>query len=182
MKLNVMILSIIFFFLNCASPTQVSIEGENGITAKYKCDAVEHLVLSSDSTLKLMSVETNAMNVDGTSKSWSFIYVKTASSYKWYYFTATFDSVILDSISNPNGVGAAIITQAWVNSFVAANIAESMGGKAFRSSNHDYSIIASVGEAVVPNPIISWYILYRSNIDRSIYKTFNIDARIGIAK
>jgi hypothetical protein len=184
MKSNVMMLSIVFFVLSCSknsSPTQVQVptEGENGITANYKYGAVEHLALSSDSTLKLMSIGTDAMNVDGTSKSWWFIYTRTILPYNGYYFTATFDSIRFDSISTRMGVGSSIITQAWVNSCVAAQIAESDGGKAFRSSNPDCSIYASVGEAVVPNPIVSWYIMYRSNIDRSIYKTFNIDARIA---
>jgi hypothetical protein len=180
MKSSILTLSLCFLVLCCSKeglPTQAPLEGENGITASYKADAVEHLALSSDSTLKLMSIETNAMNVDGTSKSWLFMYCRTLSPFRGYYFTATLDSIIFDSISTRVPVGSAFISQTWVNSSIAAQIAESMGGKTFRSSNPDCSITADLGEPVVPNPAVSWWIMYRSITDATKYQSFTFDAR-----
>jgi hypothetical protein len=180
MKPHAVTLSLCFLFLSCSKevlPTQTPLEGENGITAGYKLDAVEKLALATDSTLNLMSIETGAMNIDGTSRSWQFMYCTSLMPPRAYYFTATFCSIVLDSISTRVGVGSGLIRQKWINSSDAARIAESMGGRAFRSGNPECSISAHLGEPVVPDPIVSWWIMYSSNTDAAKYQLFTVDAR-----
>jgi hypothetical protein len=185
MKSSIFILLLCLLFLCCSksgSPFPAALDGANGMTAHFKLNAVEQLARASDSTLQLVSVGTNAMNTNGTSRSWSFTYARTALPVKMYFFTATFDSVILDSISSRILTGAGVITQEWINSSVAAELAENHGGKLFRQDNPDCPIQAKLGQAVVPSPFIAWYITYRSGVQAAIYRTFNIDAHITAPK
>ncbi len=183
MKSTVIVLPLCLLFFSCSKTVPpAALDGVNGITAAYKLRAVEQMAHASGSALQLVSVGTNAMHIDGTSKSWSFTYVRTSLPVAMYFFTATFDSVLLDSVSGRALTGAGVITQDWINSTVAAELAENNGGRLFRQNNADYSIRANLGQAVVPSPFIAWYITYRSDVQPAIYRTFNIGARITAPK
>jgi hypothetical protein len=159
-------------------PPQLRAIRDTSVTPFDKLKAVEHLALSSDSSLKLMSIATSSMNLDGSSRAWSFVYGRATPPAATYFFTATPDAVTLDSIASREHPGGALITQDWVNSSVAAELAEDNGGKSFREINPECSIQAYLRQSEVPKPTLAWFITYRSLVHPATYRTFNIGARV----
>ena len=153
------------------------IERKGSMTAKYRYDQVAAAAKALDNTLKFRAVRSRNVSANGTSPSWSYEFGMTIPPYDHYYFTATYDSVSFDSTSGAT-VGSAFITHAWMNSSEALTVAEGHGGRAFRSSNPDVTIQASLGEAVVPDPVTCWYIVYRSTVN-SMFMHVSIDATTG---
>jgi hypothetical protein len=73
----------------------------------------------------------------------------------------------------------AVITRRWVDSDSALVIAELNGGLMFRRQNPQCTISASLGEAVVPDPIMKWWIVYRSRANNSTALFVTVDAAGG---
>ena len=164
------------------SPTGILVEGKDNISANNRFADVRKLAQSVDSTLKLIIIWSRNVNEDGLASSWIFSYGTPNPPPTYYYFTATFDSVRMDSVSGGGLVGAAFITHAWMNSNAALEIAETNGGQGFRSANPGYAIGASLGEPVVPSPSTCWYLTYRSTMDPDKYLNVTIDATMGYVK
>jgi hypothetical protein len=188
--------SIILFALFCLfvvsckkeeSPTQTDsksvtvTEKRDSITANYQYSQVISAAIVRDSTVRFKGIIGNNLNTNGTSHSWSYKFGMTVSPFKYYHFTAVYDSIKFDSTSRTT-TGDAFITHTWINSCNAMDIAEANGGMQFRTNNPDYTVRASLGEAVVPNAFTYWYITYRSNINSSVYLNLTIDATTGIVK
>lgn len=169
------------------SPTQTDsklvpiTEKRDSITANYQYNQVASAAIALDNTVRFKGIIGSNLSTKGTSHSWSYKFGMTVSPFKYYHFTAVFDSIKFDSTSNST-VGDAFITHTWINSCNAMDIAEANGGKQFRTNNPDFTIHASLGEAVVPNALTCWYITYRSNINSSVYLMITIDATTGIVK
>jgi hypothetical protein len=183
MKMYNIVVVFFLFLISCESTTENIIESENHITASYRYDEIEKYAKSLDSSLRLKSVSSNNLNYDGTSSSWSYKYSKvldSAFTSQYYYFSSFYGSIALDSVVNrETTIGDAFISKSWLNSNDAMRIAEKNGGKQFRTSNSNYYITASLGEAVVPNSNPFWYIKYTLYGDKNNYVVFNINAVTG---
>ena len=161
-------------------PDEFFEESEEGITAGYKYIGVRAAVLDVDTSADLVSITADAMNPNGTALAWSYKFRSSISPYVSYYYTATYGVVRYDSLSILMTCGDARITHSWVNSNVAADIAESQGGEAFRRNNPDCAIRAGLGEPVVPNPSVWWHFTYQSRSDPSKRLMVSIDAASAI--
>jgi len=190
MKSIVPVVLFCLFVISCKkeeSPTQTDsksvpvTEKRDSITANYQYIQVVSAAIALDSTVRFKGVIGSNLNTNGTAHSWSYKFGMTVSPFKYYHFTAVYDSIKFDSVSNST-VGDAFITHTWINSCDALDIAEANSGKQFRTNNPDFTISASLGEAVVPNALTCWYITYRSNINSSIYLNMTIDATTGNIK
>ncbi len=150
-------------------------------TAAEKLGEVDALAQSYGKGLRLMSVMSEDVNPDGTSELWQYQYVDGSMPPSAYWFHSTSSTVVCDS-NSAVGVGSAVITHTWFNSDSGLSIAERNGGSQFRSANPHYTISASVGEPVVPNPTTTWWITYRSKDDNTELVMFTIDANTGQTK
>ena len=176
---------VLSFVASCSDegwPTEAEyslqpIERKGSMTAKYRFDQVLAAARTLDSTLRFRAVRGQDISTSGTSPSWSYEFGMTIPPYNHYHFTATYDSVGFDSTSGAT-VGAAFITHVWMNSSEAMTLAEEHGGRDFRSSYPDFTIHASLGEAVVPDPVTCWSVVYRSNVHSS-FLYIAIDATTG---
>lgn len=157
-------------------PVDSGIENGELFSAGYRCIAVEKLALSIDSTVRLMSISTADMDIEGRAASWGYTFVASYPPYKEYHFSATSGSVRFDSISTEMRCGAARISKPWIGSCTAAKIAENRGGATFRRDNLNCSIHASLGEAVVPNASPFWHFAYRSRLDPDKRLWISVDA------
>lgn len=179
MKTSVMLfcLSVLCFGCNQSSVGPGPNPEEN--TAKYKLSDVNSLAGSYGKGLRLMSVSSRDVKPNGTSNTWSFQYFDTSVPPTSYWFHCNSNVVGFDSTC-PTGVGTGFIdNRSWFNSDSALSIAEKNGGSDFRAQNPHYTIIASVGIPVVPDPATEWYIAYQStdNLPKGLY--MRIDAHSG---
>jgi hypothetical protein len=150
------------------------------LTAARKAAEVDSLAASFGTGLRLVTILSRDVKVDGSSDIWQYVYVdvvpgRPATS---YWFHADEAAVAFDSTSAVS-VGMAVITRRWVDSDSALVIAELNGGLMFRRQNPQCTISASLGEAVVPDPIMKWWIVYRSRADNSTVLFVTVDAAGG---
>ena len=150
-------------------------------TAAERLGDVEILAQSYGKGLRLMTIMSKDVKPDGTSELWQYQYVDGSMPPSAYWFHSTSSTVAYDS-SSALGVGSAVINHTWFNSDSGLSIAERNGGFQFRSANPHYTITASVGEPVVPNPTTNWWITYRSKDDDTKLLMFTIDANTGATK
>lgn len=164
-------------------PSDPAVERINRITAAFRAAGVEAEADNLDLSLKLKSITSNNVNVDGTSGSWTFKYTKNYANtftVKNVYLRSSYNSIQCDSIVEREATaGDANISQKWFNSDKAMVIADKNGGNGFRTKYPDYIISASLLEAVVPNSTPYWYIRYSSKSDNGKYLVLNIDAVSG---
>jgi hypothetical protein len=147
-------------------------------TAAYKLATVNSLADAYSRGLRLMTVRSNEVNVDGTSETWKYMYVDTSMPPVCYWFHASPVAVAFDSNTSMM-VGIGIISHRWFNSDSALMLAEQNGGSQFRSANPGYTITASLGEPVVPNPSTFWWVTYKSTANNSIFLMLSINADSG---
>ncbi len=186
MKALIIIFIFCLSFIGCnknESPTVSNYEGANHITASFRNSEIEAYAKSEDAVLRLKYINSNNVNYDGYSNSWSYKYSKHLDSAfvsRHYYISSFYDSIQCDSIViRESTVGDAFISQGWLNSDKALEISENNGGKEFRNNNSDYNISASLGEAVVPNSKPIWTIRYTSKTNKSISLYIRINAVTG---
>ncbi len=148
-------------------------------TALYKLGDVDLLAASFGKGLRLMSVWSLDVHFDGTSGTWNYTYSDSLFPPTSYCFHSSFSTVKFDS-TRPTGVGAGFISHSWLNSDSALMIAEQNGGTQFRIQNPHYTIAASVGIPVVPNPKTCWYITYQSIDNKAMSFILRIDANSGV--
>lgn len=181
---SMMLSGLLCLFCFCCSidegPDQFVQESEEGITAGYKYLGVRAAVLKVDTTADLVSITTDAMNPNGTAQAWSYKFRSSISPYVSYYYTAMFGDIRYDSLSSLMTCGDARITHSWVNSNIAADIAESQGGVTFRKNYPDCAISAGLGEPVIPNPTVWWHFTYRSRPEPSKRLVVSVDAASAI--
>ncbi len=139
---------------------------------------VNLLAKAHNKGLRLLTVSSTQVYVDGASEVWHYQYVDTTAPYAVYWFHANSGGIGFDSNSALT-VGIAPVTHAWFNSDSAMRIAERNGGSSFRTDNPNYTIIATLGEPVVPDPATTWWIAYRSADDHSASLLLGIDATTG---
>lgn len=187
MKTTIQIIIICLFVVSCkkeTSPTQTGsntisvVEKRDSITANYKYNEVLAAAIAVDSTVGLRGITSVTSNTNGTANSWSYRFGMTVPPYRYYHFTATYDSVRFDSTSKVT-TGDAFISHAWINSSDAMALAEENGGKQFRTANPNYSIYVGLAEALVPNAKTCWYFTYRSTVNTSVSLHISIDASTG---
>jgi hypothetical protein len=129
---------------------------------------------------KLRRVYSEDVSFDGKATKWNY-------KFSWFdqpndrlellYFHNEQDQVLFDSISLEMELGTSYITQEWFDSDSALSFAEVSGGKTFREENPDYTIRASVSEALVPYSYPVWYITYSSLTDINKKFSIHFDAR-----
>ena len=168
----------------CIGCNHSSVETEpnplpNPNTAVFKLGDVDSLADSFGKGLRLMTVLSQDVHLDGTANTWNYIYSDTLFPPTSYFFHSTFSNVKFDS-THAMGVGAGFIAHNWFNSDSALIIAEQNGGFQFRNQNPHYTIAASVGVPVVPNPKTCWYITYQSIDNNAILLVLRIDANSGV--
>jgi hypothetical protein len=121
---------------------------------------VESYTKSIDNSVKLMSVFSNDVNINGNSENWTYEFISTDKMIL-YYFSLKVNKIKLDSTSAVK-VGNSIIADSWVSSEAAINEAEKNGGSAFRYAYPGCQISAALSEPVTPNSYPAWYITYSS--------------------
>jgi len=131
--------------------------------ASFGYHLVESYIKAIDNSVKLISVHSQDVNIDGKSKNWTYEFISTDKMIL-YYFTMTINKIRLDSTSAIK-VGNSVITNTWVSSEFALDVAEKNGGKVFRNEYPGCRISATLSEAVIPNSYPSWYITYSSPIE-----------------
>ncbi len=178
MKASIMFCFLGMFWFGCSHSSVGPNPNPASYTAKYRLAEANSVAESYGKGLQLMSVSSRNVNPDGTSDTWSFQYSDTLIPPTSYVFHCKSGVVGFDSAC-PTGVGAGHITQSWFNSDSALSIAEHNGGSQFRAQNPRYTIVASVGIPVVPNPRTEWYIAYQSNDNYSNFLMLRIDANSG---
>jgi hypothetical protein len=179
MKMPVLLCSLGILTFECKDGTVGPGPSPRAMTAAYKLSEVDSLAESHAKGLRLMTVISRDVSTDGKSDAWGYMYVDTAIPRNSYWFHSTSTTVVFDS-NSATGVGSAVITHRWFDSDSALVIAERNGGSQFRGQNPQYTISASVGEPVVPNPTASWWITYRSKADNTKLLLLAIDANTGL--
>jgi hypothetical protein len=171
------ILSILIIFLSLTScrdendlVLQIPIEGNGRIYASFGYKQVESFAISMDNSLKIMSIGSDDINIDGSSKYWKYEFLSNDKMIL-YHFSSNFTAFGFDSTSKMT-VGGSILTNTWVNSNIALSAAENNGGRIFRNKYPNCKISASLGEPVIPNAYPVWYITY-SNSSEHLYIVIN---------
>ena len=180
MKTSIMYCLVGILFLGCSHNSVGPGPNPSPNTAKYKLADVNSLAESHGSGLRLMIVSSDQVNIDGTSDQWQYVYADTASPHSTYWFHANASGVVFDSTTGTL-IGPAIIYQNWFNSDSALTIAEQNGGSQFRAQNPHYTLAASLGEPIVPNPKPYWHVTYQSTDNQSHILELSIDAMSGQA-
>jgi len=179
MKTSIMFCLLGILWFGCSHSSVGPNPNLTANTAKYKLPEVNSLAQSYGKGLRLMLASSENVNPDGTSDTWSFQYSDTSMSPESYWFHCKSNVVGFDSTS-PTGVGTGFIdNRSWFNSDSALGIAERNGGSQFRAQNPRYTIVASVGIPVVPNPTTQWYIAYQSTENPATRLLMWIDANTG---
>jgi hypothetical protein len=167
MKSFFVVISLCLFLVSCKngeeSIVEIPIEGDGHIYASSGYQQVESFAKSFDSSVKIMAVRSQDVNIGGSSKSWTYEFVSTDKMIL-YLFTRTFDSIGLDSTTEMK-TGNSVISNTWINSNVALSAAENNGGKAFRNKHTNCQISASLSEPLIPNSAPLWYIKYSSSTE-----------------
>jgi hypothetical protein len=140
----------------------------------YLADSLIHVI---NPNAKLLTIESDSTFYGGTSHTWNYRYESWNGQNPTYYFLhTTQNSVIYDSSNNIIWFGITYVTLPWIDSDSAWVIAEVQGGSNFRLSHPHIKILASLGEAGVPNAKPFWYIMYRSLDNSNDYVYFNFNA------
>jgi len=176
MKTFLTLICVFFLLVSCRDreysilefPIEGAKSGQVGVpTRPYDASFGYHLVesytKSIDNSVKLMSVFSQDVNINGNSENWTYEFISTDKMIL-YYFSLKVNKIKLDSTSAIK-VGNSIITDTWVSSEAAINEAEKNGGSAFRKEYPGCHILATLSEAVVPNSYPSWYITYNSPVE-----------------
>ena len=181
MKTSIIIYLIGFCCIGCnrssVEPVPNQVPALN--TAAYKWGEVYSLAESYRKGLQLISVWSQDVHLDGTSGIWNYTYSDSLFPPTSYCFHSTSGIVKFDSTC-PTGTGAGFISNNWINSDLVLFIAEQNGGTQFRTQNPNYTIAASVGVPVVPDPKTCWYITYQSIDNKANYLLQRIDANSGV--
>jgi len=147
------------------------------ITAKYIKAKVDSVIDIINPYAKLHLIFTDSVFIDGTSLSWKYQYNSffddTTTN---YFFRATYDSVVFDSINHSTPLGSMDIDSLWIDSDSALAVAESQGGYNFRYEHTNYKITACLGKPLIPITTNHWYISYISLDDPSDRLLLNIKA------
>ncbi len=178
MKTSIVFCSLVILLFGCSRNSVGPSPSPASNTAKYNLVDANSIAQSYGKGLRLVIVMGHQVNIDGTSSEWQYVYTDTAMPHTTYWFHAGASGVVFDS-TTATLIGSGIIYQTWFNSDSALTIAEGNGGSQFRTQNPHYTIVASVGEPVVPNPKSYWYITYRSTDDQSKLLALSIDANSG---
>ena len=147
-------------------------------TATYRLSDVNSLAASYGKGLRLMTVISSNVNIDGSSATWQYSYVDILMPQTSYWFHCSSDRVQFDSTSS-TGVGSAIISETWINSDSAMYFADQNLGSQFRAANPHHTIVAYLSEPLVPNPTAFWFVTYRSNDDQSKFLALRVNAHSG---
>ena len=134
-------------------------------TAAAVLDNAATFARTHNADVRLMSLGSDDVKPDGTSDTWHFKFRVNEPDFRDYYLHTASSAVVLDSTSDRITEGDAFITHQWCNSDAALALAELSGGSQFRAAHPRYTIGASVGQAVVPDPQTLWYVAYQSSDD-----------------
>ena len=176
MKSFLTLIFVCFLFVSCRDkdysmlefPIEGGRSGQIGVPnrpydASFGYHLVESYTKSIDNSVKLMSVFSQDVYINGNSENWTYEFISTDKMIL-YYFSLKVNKIKLDSTSAVK-VGNSVITDTWVSSEAAINTAEKNGGSAFKEEYRGCHISATLSEAVVPNSYPSWYITYSSPIE-----------------
>ncbi len=179
MKTTMMVCLLSVLWFGCShNPIAPNANPEQN-TARYKLRIMDSLAQSYSKGLQLMLVVSDNVKPNGSSDTWEFQYSDTAMPSTSYWFHCKDGVVGFDSTS-PTGVGTGYIDDTnWFNSDSALSIAAQNGGSQFIVQNPHYTITASVGIPVVPNPTTQWYISYQSSDNPANVLRMRIDASSG---
>jgi len=131
------------------------------ITAKTKISEIESIASEHSSGLVLISIKSKDVQTTGHAEKWQYKYSSGGIAVD-YYFHATVNEVLFDSISTTILVGEGFIIHNWFDSDEAMKISEANGGKEFRENNSDYIIEVSLVEPMVPDSETYWFVKYKS--------------------
>ncbi len=159
----------------------------NHITAKYSMPSVNRFIKNYDiEKYYLTYIRSKNVDFKGYSNSWKYEYLKGAEGnlFTWnLYLSSYYSYVKLDSaLTKKILFGGSIITQEWVDSDKALEVAEQNGGSKFRSDYPDYTISAELHETLIIHNYTTWIITYSSKKLPLVTKYFAIDAVSGMLK
>jgi hypothetical protein len=159
-------------------PGNIKVTSAQNFTAHHYNYLADSLINVNAPTAKLIIIESDSTFYGGTSHTWNYRYESWNGQNPTYYFLhTTQNSLFYDSsISNIILVSVTYVTLPWIDSDSAWVIAEAQDGSNFRLSHPHIKILASLGEALVPNLKPSWYLIYRSLDNANDYVSFILDA------
>ena len=158
-------------------PGYIKETSAQNFTARHNNYLADSLINVIAPSAKLLTIESDSTFYGGTSHTWNYRYASWDGQNSTYYFLhTTQNSVVYDSSNNIIWVGVTYLTLPWIDSDSAWVIAEAQGGSNFRLSHPHIKILASLGEALVPNLKPSWYLIYRSLDNTNDYVSFFLDA------
>ena len=129
---------------------------------------------------KIRKIYSDDISTDGKSTTWNykFMWDDLQSNYHEYlYFHNEQTYVLFDSSSIIDDCCIMNISEEWFDSDSAISYAELEGGKSFREENPDYTIYASVYQALTPTSYPCWDVVYQSKADNSKMFSLYFDAR-----
>lgn len=176
MKTAILILIFSLVLFACKDNSTNSLPSSQSITANQRNRDLNSYVNSYHGGLRLLAVFTKSIGIDGKAPNWSYSYADTsAGEHLTYYFHATASEVAFDSTTPPL-IGPSVITLRWFDSDSAMAFAELYGGAQYRTQNPNATITASLGQALSPNSVATWRIMYQGG---SLSLGLIIDANTG---
>jgi hypothetical protein len=176
MKNAIIVLIFSLLLYACKDKSTDSSPSSQVISADQRNSAVYTYANSYHAGLRLLSISTKSIGIDGKASQWLYCYVDTSfGEHPTYYFHATANEIGFDSTTQLL-IGPSVITLRWFDSDSALVIAELNGGSQYRTQNPNTTITASLGQSLSPNPVTSWWIIYQGG---SIVLGLRIDANTG---
>jgi hypothetical protein len=186
-KILIFISLIFIILIGCSKDPftiQNHLENENRITTVYKYNDVNSLANPENKSngLKLESIKSDDVDENGTSEKWIYSYTSGGIAVT-YYYQATKNKVILDSISTIiKFPPTQLISHSWIDSNDLLKITENNGGYDFRAKNSEYKIEIKLEELLGYNSSTYWYVTYFSTRDESKTLLLVVDASNGELK
>lgn len=146
------------------------------ITASFQLQKVDSVAKKLSINSRLKNVFSADVDFSGFSLKWQYEYNTTDTT---FFYSATKDMIRMDSISLVRKLGAGILSNSWISSSNAMNIAELGGGKVFRTNNPDYIIQAILYQPLVPGAQPLWNITYKAKANNSAVFSILINAATG---
>ncbi|MBI9071603.1 MAG: hypothetical protein JEY94_08385 [Melioribacteraceae bacterium] len=136
-------------------------EGSKKQTALLLYDFMKLEAQQLDKEAKLISVQSNKVDLDGCSAYWEYEFI-CPNKMNIIKIIRNYDAII---ITDPAEIrdGASVIREQWMNSDFALKIAEENGGEKFRKRFQNVNISISLSEPCIPNSFPIWDVLYEKD-------------------
>ena len=185
-KKAIFVALILFQVLYCIKkPTGVNVnqdtsnDNERNIVASFNLNRIATYARSICDDLILKDISSDNVDPYGKTQTWTHRYYSFSRDV-YYFLNCSYNNIEIDSLKYEYLLfGGSTITQEWIDSDIAAQIAEFNGGKNFRYKTENCIIKAELYQACVPNAPIVWYFEYQDNNDKNNKLSIGVNANTG---